>query len=96
MVVTANNRLHAHAHETCDWRWNAPVNHSAKARKLAAHEKGSACIDKGTVIHACGDERLFGASLEHRKKEERLRPVGVIVWQRLWYATEAALGGEQA
>ena len=63
---------------------------------LAAHEKGSVCVNKGTVATACGDQLAFGASPEYREKEERLRPVGMIVRQSLRYAIAAALAGEHS
>tara|TARA_B100000524_G_scaffold264033_1_gene144182 strand:+ start:472 stop:867 length:396 start_codon:yes stop_codon:yes gene_type:complete len=94
VVSLGNDRLHAHAHESCDWRWNAL--HARPAVNLPANKKGSVLVDKKTATITCGDEFVSGSPLEYREKEQRLRPVGTIVRQRLRYSTEAALGGEQA
>ena len=61
----------------------------------AAHEKAAVCVNEGTTTCAIGDLLVFGAPPEYRQIEERLRPVGMIVRQRLRYATEAALACEQ-
>ena len=34
VAVVGNDRLHAHACETCDWRWNALVDRSAKPQTM--------------------------------------------------------------
>ena len=100
MAALGNDRLHAHARKTCAWRWDAPVDRSAKGcepgRLCAANEKRSVVVNECTVKTACGDALVFGAPPEDREEEERLCPVGVIVRQRLRYATEAAFAVEQA
>ena len=92
VALPGNDRLHAHAHETCDWRWNCerritqPFRTSRRVAQGmgAAHEKGSVFVDKiGTVTTAsgaCGDELVLEVPPEYRAKEECLRPVGAIVW----------------
>jgi hypothetical protein len=101
VVELCNDRLHAHAHEACDWRWNALVDRSTEPETistrigLAAHEKGAICVNKGTATIATSDQLVFGAPPEYREKEERLRPVGMIIRQRLRHAIAAALAGEQ-
>ena len=100
MAALGNDRLHAHARKTCDWRWDALVDRSAKRcetrRLCAANEKRSVVVYKCTLTSACGDALVIGAPPEDREEEERLSPVGVIVRQRLRYATEAAFAVEQA
>ena len=100
MADLSNGRLHAHAHKTCDWHWNALVDCSAKRCKTrttsAAIETSYVVVNTCTVPSTCGDQLVFGAPPEDREKEKRLSPVCVIVRQRLRYATEAALAVEQA